>query len=54
MFKKKVVEKSKHTFYVQQILSESRTFYEIMWRNMVQPDRPHMTVEYGACALRAE
>jgi hypothetical protein len=28
-------------------------FYEIMWKNMIQPDRPHMTIQYGACVLHA-
>jgi hypothetical protein len=26
---------------------------EIMWENMVQPDRPQITLQYGACALHA-
>jgi hypothetical protein len=25
----------------------------MIWKNIVQPDRPQMTVQYGACALRA-
>jgi hypothetical protein len=37
----------------QLIFSENRVFYEIMWRNMVQPDRPQMALQYGACALHA-
>ena len=24
-----------------------------MWKNMVQPDRPWMTIQHGACALHA-
>jgi len=32
-------EKSKHTFYFQYIFSENRAVYEIMWNNIVQPDR---------------
>jgi len=24
--------------------SENRAFYEIMWKNIVQPDRPQMTI----------
>jgi len=39
---------------VQQILSESRAVYGIVWINMVEPDRSQMAAEYGACALRAE
>jgi hypothetical protein len=33
---------------------ENRAVYDIMWKNAVQPDRPHVTVLYGACALHAE
>jgi hypothetical protein len=32
---------------------EIRIVYEIMWKNMVQPDRPQMTIKYGGCALHA-
>jgi hypothetical protein len=24
-----------------------------MWKNVVQPDRPRTTIQYGACALHA-
>jgi hypothetical protein len=27
--------------------------YEIIWECMAQPDRPHMTIVKGACALHA-
>jgi hypothetical protein len=37
----KMQRKSQHTFYVQPPFSRSRAVYEIMWRNMVKPDRPH-------------
>jgi hypothetical protein len=30
---------------------ETRAVYEIKWKNTVQPDRPKMTILYGACAL---
>ena len=34
-----------NTFYVQQIFPpKNRAFYEIMWKYIVQPDRPQMTV----------
>jgi hypothetical protein len=34
---------------------ENRGVYEIMWKkNMAEPERPQMTIQYGACALRAE
>ena len=32
---------------------ESRAFYEIMWKNMIETDRLQMTIHYGACALHA-
>jgi len=32
---------------------ENRAVYEIMWKNMVQPDRPQMKMQYGTCALHA-
>jgi len=36
--------KSKHTFYVQKRNPENRAVYEIMWKNMVEPDRPKTTI----------
>jgi hypothetical protein len=43
---------------VQQVLlrHENKTFSEnreIRWKNMVQPERPQKTIQYGPCALRA-
>jgi hypothetical protein len=35
----------------QQLFSEYRAIYEIMWKNMVEPNRPLMKTEHGACAL---
>jgi hypothetical protein len=32
---------------------KNRVIYEIMLKITVQPDRPKMTVTYGACALHA-
>jgi len=44
----------RHTHILYSVtLSENRAVYEIIWQNMVQPDRPLMTVEYGAFALHA-
>jgi hypothetical protein len=31
-------------FYVQCRFSENGTVYEIMWKTMVEPDRPQMTI----------
>jgi hypothetical protein len=56
--RQKMQRKSKHKFYVQKLFSESRIVYEIMWKNMVEPGRPQMTIKYGvgkirfACRLR--
>ena len=33
--------------------SENRAVYEIMWKNVVEPERPKMAVKYGTCALHA-
>jgi gamma-glutamyl-gamma-aminobutyrate hydrolase PuuD len=30
---------------------ENRAAFEIMWKTLIQPDRPHMTIQYGACAM---
>ena len=43
-FQTEVVEKSKYTFYVQLLFSENRAVYEIMRKNILQPDRPQMTI----------
>jgi len=40
-----VVEKIKYTFYTfNTLFSETSAFYVIMWKNMVQPGRPQMTI----------
>jgi hypothetical protein len=36
----KVVEKIKTHI----LFPENRAFYEIMWKNIVEPDRPQMTI----------
>jgi hypothetical protein len=43
MFQKKVLEKIK-THFNFNILFEYRAVYEIMWENVVGPDRPQMTM----------
>ena len=40
-------------FIFNNFFSENRATYEIMQKNMGEPETPHMTVEYGACALLA-
>jgi translation initiation factor RLI1 len=39
------------TFYVQQLSLENRTVYEITLKNMVKPEWPQITSQYGAYAL---
>jgi hypothetical protein len=54
MFRTKVVQKMKtRILSLTVFFFENRTIYEIMWKNTVEPERPHMTVYYGACALHA-
>jgi hypothetical protein len=35
---------TRNTFYVQYMFPENYAAYEIMWKNIVQSDRPHTTV----------
>jgi len=45
MFQKNVVEKIKtHILRSITFFSDSRTIYEIMWKNMAERGRPQMTV----------
>ena len=32
--------------------TENHAEYEIMWKNMVGPDRPHVTIQYGSEKVR--
>jgi hypothetical protein len=38
---------------INNYFSKNLAFSEIMWKNPVEPDRPEMTIQYGACALYA-
>jgi hypothetical protein len=49
MFQTTFVDKIKHTFYSQKPFPKNHAVYEIICKNMVQPDRPQMTIYYGAC-----
>jgi hypothetical protein len=44
MLQAKVVERSKYTILHSIIFSENRAAYEIMWKNMVEPERPQTTI----------
>jgi len=41
-------------FIINNIFPENRAVYEITWKNTVQPDRPQITIWYGACVFRSE
>jgi len=43
-FGQNLYRKSKHTFYVRKQVSENRAIYEKMWKNIVEPDRPQVTI----------
>jgi len=35
-------------FMFNNFISEHCAVYDIMWKNTVQPDRPQVTIRYGA------
>jgi hypothetical protein len=43
-FNQNLYRKSKHTFYIREQVSENRAFYEITWKNIVEPDRLQVTI----------
>jgi len=39
---------------VTKLFFEIRAVYKIMWKkNMIETDRPQMTIQYGTCVLQA-
>jgi hypothetical protein len=52
-FRQKVRENQNTHFIFNNLLvfSENRAVCEIMWKNVVEPDRPQMATQHGACAL---
>ena len=40
----KIVQKSKHTFYIHNFLFENRALYEITWKNLADKSRLQMTI----------
>jgi hypothetical protein len=40
----KSFRENQNTLLCSRTFSENRAVYEIMWKNMVQPDRPEMSV----------
>ena len=54
MFQTKVVKDIKtHILGSITFFFENRAVYEIMWKNIAQPDRSQMVIQYGACAMHA-
>jgi len=52
-FSNEVVEKIKtHILYSIIIFAENLAVYETMWKNMVKPDRPQMTIRRIRFACR--
>ena len=49
----KICRENQNTFYIQQIFSESFTVYEIMSKNVVETEGPHITSQYGIYELHA-
>jgi len=45
MYQRRIVERFKtHILRSVNLFSENRTVYEIMWKNIVKPDRRQMTI----------
>ena len=44
MVSDKACRRNQNKFYIKNF-PENRAIYETMWKNMVQPDRPHMEVD---------
>jgi hypothetical protein len=44
MFQIIVLEKMETYFKFSNFVSENHGVYEIMWKNMVEPDRPQMAI----------
>jgi len=40
----KICLKNRNTFDIQLLISENRAVYEIMWKNIVQLDRPQLAI----------
>jgi hypothetical protein len=44
---------NQNIFCVQHFFSEKLCVCDLMWRNMVEPDRSQMTIKYDACSFPA-
>jgi hypothetical protein len=52
MFQTRVVDKTKTHILCSISFSENHAVYEIMWKNVVEMDKPQI-IYYGACTLPA-
>ena len=53
MFQTEVIEKIKTHMLCSIFFPENRSAYEIMWKNIADPETPQITIYHGACALHA-
>jgi len=54
MFQTNVVEKiNTHILCSTTFISENHIVYEIIWKNIVEPDSPQMAIYHCACAWHA-
>jgi hypothetical protein len=51
MRKFSVVEKIETHFIFNKFFSENHAVYDVIWKNMVEPNRAQVTVYYGACGF---
>jgi hypothetical protein len=52
MFQTIAVEKIKtHSLFSITFFTENNAVYEIMWKNKVKPDRPHVGTALALCKL---
>ena len=44
MLQTAVIDKIRTHFVFNNFFSEGSAFYEVTWKNVLEPDRPHMTI----------
>jgi len=52
-FSEKICREILNKAFIFNNSAENSTVYETMWKNVVEPKRPQMTLSYDACALHA-
>jgi len=48
---KQNLQRNQNTHLSSIFFFENHVVYEIMWKNVIHPERSHMTIKYGECAL---